>query len=252
MSYLVFDIETVPDKTLWTPEPPKPRSRKKTDEFPPLYAHRPIAIGFMVLADDTYEILHFGVVGTTTYGDDEAALIAAWSGWVQQLTPTLVSFNGRAFDIAVLQLRSIKHGVSLGWHNKDYRNRYGEQHIDLFEQVTSFGMVGRSGFSLSNMSALIGLPPKGENDGSKVAGLFAEGKAAEIEAYCGQDVVRSAFLFLRYQLMRGRLSIDAYRGVATSLIELCTARGMHGVLFGADMNRLLLQADAPVALAQEA
>lgn len=241
MSYLIFDIETVPDATLWTPEPPKPRARTKKDDFAPLHAHRPIAIGFAQLSD-TYVVENLGVVGTLAFGDDEAALLRAWSEWASGLSPTLVSFNGRAFDMAVIALRSIRHGVSLGWHDKDYRNRYGEQHIDLFEQFTLFGMINRAGFSLSNMSALIGLPTKGDMDGSKVAGMFAAGESAKIEMYCTFDVVRTTFLFLRYQLMRGRLDLAGYRTAATALLNLCTERQLHGVLFGADQKRLLLEA----------
>ncbi len=238
MSYVIFDIETVPDSTLWTAPPPKPRA-KKGGGFPPLYAHRPIAIGVLALNEETYAVETFAVAGTTTFGDNEGALIAAWSGWMAQLQPVLVSFNGRAFDVPVLALRAIRHGVSIGWHNKEYRSRYGEQHIDLFDEATVFGGVGRDGFSLSNLSALIGLPTKGE-DGSMVAGMHAEGQHAKIEAYCGMDLVRTAFLFMRYQLMRGRLSLEGYRVAAVAIKNLCVERQLSGVLFGADEKRLLL------------
>jgi len=239
MSYVIFDIETVPDPALWTQPAPKPRARKASG-FAPLYAHRPIAIGVLALNEETYAVETFAVAGTTSFADNEAALITAWSGWMQQLQPVLVSFNGRGFDMPVLALRAMRHGVQLGWHGKDYRSRYGEQHIDLFDQATEFGGVGRDGFSLSDMSALIGLPVKGE-DGSMVAGMFAEGKAAHIEGYCACDVARTAFLFMRWQLMRGRMDLARYREAATALLNLCTERQLTGVLFGADKARLLLE-----------
>ena len=47
MSFLVFDIETIPDRELWKPEEaPKKRGAKADDTpFAPHYAHVPIAIG---------------------------------------------------------------------------------------------------------------------------------------------------------------------------------------------------------------
>ena len=238
MSYVIFDIETIPDATLWSPAPPKPRARKAST-FPPLYAHIPVAIGVLALNEDTYAIETFAVAGTTTFGDNEAGLIAAWSGWMNSLRPVLVSFNGRGFDMPVLSLRALRHGVSIGWHNKEYRSRYDEQHIDLFDQATAFGIVGRDGFSLSNLSALIGMPIKSE-DGSMVAGLHAQGNHAKIEAYCMQDVMRTGFLFLRYQLMRGRMSLEQYRTMAQAMVAMCHERQLAGVLFGGDEKRLLL------------
>lgn len=239
MSYVIFDIETVTDSTLWTPAPPKPRARKASN-FAPLYAHIPVAIGVLALNEESYAIEQFAVAGTTTFAADEAALLSAWSGWMERLRPVLVSFNGRGFDMPVLSLRALRHGVSIGWHNKEYRSRYDEQHIDLFDQATAFGIVGRDGFSLSNMSALIGLPTKGE-DGSMVAGLYAEGNHAKIEAYCAMDCTRTAFLFMRYQLMRGRMNLVQYREAAHALVKMCHERQLAGVLFGADEKRLLLE-----------
>ncbi len=238
MSYVIFDIETISDSTLWTAPPPKPRARKASG-FAPLYAHIPVAIGVLSLNEETYAVEVLAVAGTTTFGPNEAALISAWSGWMERLRPVLVSFNGRGFDMPVLSLRALRHGISIGWHNEEYRKRYDDQHIDLFDQATAFGIVGRDGFSLSNMSALIGLPTKGE-DGSMVAGLHAEGNHAKIEAYCSHDLVRTAFLFMRYQLMRGRMNLVQYQEAAKGLMQLCIERQLQGVLFGADEKRLLL------------
>lgn len=250
MPFLIFDIETVPDLTLWTPAgaaPPtdiapkrKPRARK-TDEFPPLYAHRPIAVGFVHL-DDNLDVLNMGVAGTTNFGDDERALLLAWNAFADNNPSTLVSFNGRAFDMPVLSLRALRWGVSQGWYGGDYRKRYDEEHIDLFDQLTEFGLVGRSGFSLDTFSQIIGLPAKGGMDGSKVAGLFAAGEAKKIEAYCLVDVAKTTFLFMRYQLMRGRITIDRYRTQATRFMHACSNAGLDGAIaFGGDTKRLFLE-----------
>ena len=42
--------------------------------------------------------------------------------------------------------------------------------------------------------------------GADVQGLWEAGRAAEIHAYCRQDVIRTYFLFLRVEQLRGRLT----------------------------------------------
>jgi predicted PolB exonuclease-like 3'-5' exonuclease len=304
VSYLIFDIETVPDLTLWTPpaaaapepaadgalpeqqplglpgappppvpetgtitaqpqttnagftmvippagakKPRKPRARKTPtgevkDPFAPHYAHRVIAIGWVWLDLESNNVLKgLGCVGTSVFGQDEAALLTAWDTFVTQHQPTVVSWNGRGFDVPVLSLRAIRHGIAQGWASGDYRKRYSDQHIDLFDVLTEFGALPRTGFSLSMMSEMIGLPSKGSVDGSKVREMFDRGEISKIEAYCASDAARTAFLFLRYRLMRGWLSVDGYRAAAQQLLAACAQAQLGPITWGIDSKRLLLE-----------
>lgn len=235
--YIVFDIETVPDESLWKPSPPKPRARKK-DDFAPLYAHRPIVIGFGVF-DDNLHCGHLGVMAS----DDEVALITEFTGWLAHQDATLVTFNGRGFDVPVLGLRALRHGIPQHFNTVQHRKRYTEdKHLDLMDVLTEFGGLGRSGFSLSTLSSVIGLPGKNDMDGSMVAGMYAKGEIEKIKGYCVQDCVRTGFLLARYLLMRGRITIDMYRAAAAGLLQKCHEMQLTGVLFGADTKRLLLEA----------
>lgn len=287
MSYLVFDIETVPDLSVWTPPAPeaapanpapppgqgtlalvpvvptdggivippigttagkKSRSRKKPvdpnappkDVFPPLYAHRVIAIGYVWL-DENFTVKQIGCVGTRAFGDDEAKLLTGWDSFVNQERPTVVTFAGRGFEIPVLGLRALRHGVAQGWADNDYRYRYGDRHLDLFDLFTEHGLVPRTGYSLDMFSQLIGLPGKNGVDGSKVNALFMRGEIATIEGYCACDAVRETFLLLRYLLMRGRLTREQYQAAAKTLLELSAAQQLGGITFGVDLKRLLLE-----------
>ena len=58
---------------------------------------------------------------------------------------------------------------------------------------------------------MIGLPGKMEVDGSQVQELYEQGRLEEIHRYCRNDVVQTYFLFLRVELMRGRIDDAAYR-----------------------------------------
>src|SRR3954471_7748011 len=104
--FLVFDIETVPDRTLYgTPEVSAGSERP----FPPLYAHRPIVLGVLWL-DEAYGFKRLGVIGEH---DDEAAMLRDFSSFAEQYRPHLVSYNGRSFDLPVLALRCLRHGVPM-------------------------------------------------------------------------------------------------------------------------------------------
>src|SRR5204862_4151890 len=70
-----------------------------------------------------------------------------WRGWEKYKRPTLVSFNGRTFDIPLLELAAFRFGLPIPtWfalNAKSFdqpRNRFNlEAHIDLQEVLTNFG-----------------------------------------------------------------------------------------------------------------
>ena len=70
-----------------------------------------------------------------------------WRGWEKYRRPTLVSFNGRGFDMPLLELAAFRYGISVpGWFQatgKSFdqpRSRYNTAaHIDLCELLTNFG-----------------------------------------------------------------------------------------------------------------
>lgn len=243
MPYIIFDIETVPDESLWKSDPLTKAGKKRVkEEFAPLYAHRPIVIGLLML-DDDLKLVHLGVMA----GDDEAKLIGDFTGWLATQPGTIVTFNGRGFDVPVLGLRALRHGLPQHYNTVAHRHRYDEDnHLDLMAVLTDHGSLGRAGFSLDTLCRVIGLGGKGDMDGSQVAAVYKQkGGIEKISAYCAQDCLRSAFLLARYLLMRGRITIEHYRVAARGLYDYCVANKYNGLLFGADPARILLE--TPVA-----
>ena len=160
--YLVLDIETVPDAALYTP-PAVGTGMERP--FPPPYAHRPIALGVLWL-DDSYAFKRLGVVGE---GKDEAATLTDFATFVERERPHLVTWNGRAFDLPVLALRCMRHGVPLRFYyqDRDYRYRYTEEgHLDLADSLTDHGAAKSMG--LDAVAHVVGLPGKVGVDGSQV------------------------------------------------------------------------------------
>jgi predicted PolB exonuclease-like 3'-5' exonuclease len=233
--FLILDIETVPDPDLYTP-PEVAQGQERP--FPPIAVHRPIVLGVLWL-DDDYSFRRLGLIGDDK---DEAKMLHDFAAFANQYRPHLVTYNGRSFDLPVLALRCLRHGVPLNffYQDKDYRYRFSDiGHIDLYDFLSEHG-AARVG-SLDAIARVIGLPGKVGVDGSQVDGLYRAGKIEEIRNYCLTDVAQTAFLFLRYRLLQGILDADGYRRAARGLYDALAADGRcEPVLARIDTARLLL------------
>ena len=75
ITYLVLDIETVPDRDLWTP----PESTAGLERpFPPLYACKPVVIGVMWIGAD----LTVKKIGTVGEGKDEGGMMGDFADFM--------------------------------------------------------------------------------------------------------------------------------------------------------------------------
>ena len=152
-----------------------------------------------------------------------------WQGWNAYGRPTLVSFNGRGYDLPVLELAAYRYGYPVpAWFNveartyEQARNRYNSQsHLDLLDLMSNFGATRISG-GLNLLANLIGKPGKTGVDGSQVQGMYEAGEVVAINDYCRCDVLDTYFVFLRTRLLLGKLTIeDEHRLVneAKALLE---------------------------------
>lgn len=115
-----------------------------------------------------------------------------------------VSFNGRAFDVPFLLIRSAIHGVR---PTKNLMaNRYlssqpkNAKHIDLLDQFTFYGAVRRKG-SLHLWSRAFGIrsPKEDGIDGEQIGKLFQEKKFLQIAKYNVGDLLATKELFLKWE-----------------------------------------------------
>jgi len=104
-----------------------------------------------------------------------------------------ITFNGRAFDIPFMMVRSAIHGIR---PTKDLmRGRYLSQqsfdavHVDLLDQLTYYGAVRKKG-NLHLWTRAFGItsPKAGGVTGDDVGKLFKEKKYAEIARYNAGDL----------------------------------------------------------------
>ncbi|MGB5696689.1 MAG: ribonuclease H-like domain-containing protein [Polyangiales bacterium] len=237
-SYLVLDIETVADPDLvWD---------AAVDGFPPAPFHQVVALGVLWL-DGTHALQRLGAFGGEEDAPpDELEVLQEFAEFIGKRQPTMVTFNGRRFDLPVLANRMLKHGVPFPAYYAgrsgvaDYRYRYSDDgHMDLADLLTDYGASRMP--SLTALAQLVGMPGKMDIDGSKVQSMFEHGRHAEIRNYCLHDVVQTTFVFLRSELLRGRLTPTEYRQRAQALWDaLEQDRRVLPVLERADRSRVLL------------
>lgn len=228
MNVAIFDMETRIDKALiravlypredLTDDQAYQRLRQQTlgesegrRDFLPIAFHVPVSI---VVGNVTggRVLTAVEVLGEQDYSEE--GIVCEFWRRVESFPGALVSFNGRHFDFPVLELQALRYGCQAPrYFNEKYGHRYRyseERHYDLFDFLSNAGMHRiRGGFNL--LTQLIGLPGKTQIDGSMIQGLWEAGQLATIHAYCRQDVIQTYFLFLRLELMRGRLTPSAYQ-----------------------------------------
>jgi 3'-5' exonuclease len=139
--------------------------------------------------------------------DEVELLTAFWD--VARHYETVVTFNGRGFDVPFIYLRSALLSVPIS--RKDwlgYRFQT-DPHCDLAEQLTFYGVSGRDGaarrFNLDFYCKAFGIEsPKSHGiTGKDVSTLLAEERYREIAEYCLRDVRATVLL---YQIWLERLS----------------------------------------------
>jgi hypothetical protein len=223
-----FDIETVPDvefgRRLHGLEGltnkqvgyvMQTRQREQTgSEFLSLEQHQVVAISVAMRTRDGFKAWSLGEPDAT-----EADLVRRFFDGIERHSPTLVSWNGSGFDLPVLHYRALRHSVqahrywetgdedpAFRWNN--YLSRFHWRHVDLMDVLS--GYQGRGRVGLDQTAQLLGLPGKLGMAGEAVWEAHLEGRSAEIRHYCETDVINTYLVYLRFELMRGRLTHDEH------------------------------------------
>ncbi len=227
--YLVFDIESVADAPLVAKlryagqslEPAEAVRRyraelmeKYDNDFIPYTFQLPISVAVAKLTAD-FRLADLVVLDEPQFRP-HVITENFWRGWEMYHRPTLVSFNGRGFDLPLLELAAFRYGLALpGWFSaaaraaEQPRNRYNvAAHIDLCELLTNFGSTRFNG-GLSLAANLLGKPGKMDVHGDMVQDLYDAGRLAEIHDYCRCDVLDTYFVFLRSRVLFGQLTLEA-------------------------------------------
>jgi len=174
-------------------------------DFLPLPYHRPVAACLLEAVEDGGVVRVTDVSAWTDRRSPEAAFLERL--WERLAGAAVVTFHGKGFDLPVLELRSLKHGVPTpGWFSG--ARRAGGDHLDVKELLAPPGAGAAAPLDL--YAKLVGLPGKEDVAGADVQALYEAGALDRIAAYCMTDVVQTFLLFLRWRLVEGSLTPDGY------------------------------------------
>jgi predicted PolB exonuclease-like 3'-5' exonuclease len=251
MNVFAFDLETVPDVAAGR------RLHRLTDalsdasvadamfairrnkvghDFLPLHLHRIVAISVVLRSADQFKVWSLGEEHSS-----EAELITRFFDGLERFSADLVSWNGGGFDLPVLHYRALLHGIaaprywdrgdddqSMRWNN--YLSRFHQRHTDLMDVLAAY--QPRASAPLDQLASMCGFPGKLGMSGAKVWDTFVAGGIADIRAYCETDVMNTFLLWLRYQMICGRLVKSAYdQEVATVRAALQDDGAVHWQAF---------------------
>ena len=97
----------------------------------------------MLWLDQDYQLKKMGAFGGEGDGPpDESKVLQEFADFIGTQHPTMVTYNGRRFDLPVLANRMLKHGVpfSAYYASRDYRYRFSDEgHMDLADVLTDYG-----------------------------------------------------------------------------------------------------------------
>ena len=152
--------------------------------FPPWPLHEPVCAS--VLSQKKFGDDYTFGIETIDFANERAGLHRLF----ELLDPgaTLVTWNGRGFDVPVLQLAASRqllfedNALRIAW----MAPRWAITHADLAELYGRFGGAGRP--SLANVCKALGIDAKTQGSGDSVAAMIADGREQQVFRYCEEDV----------------------------------------------------------------
>ena len=97
-----------------------------------------------------------------------------------------ITFNGRNFDVPFLMMRSAMLEIKVTKNLMGYR--YGDEHIDLLEQFTFYGLTRKFNLDFYCQSFGIESPKSKDISGMEVKNLYEAGRIKDIAIYCSKDI----------------------------------------------------------------
>jgi predicted PolB exonuclease-like 3'-5' exonuclease len=226
--FIVLDTESIPDGRLLNQvkypredlSPPEAIRRAQAEakersstgsDFIPVSFQVPVAVCVLRVGRD-YEPQALTCLDAPQFRTPKIVEMF-WSGLAaykeKQSQMTLVTFNGRGFDLPLLELAAFRYGLCAGEYYRNSRDRYRGLHLDLLEWLTNFGACrGQGTGGLNLYSKLLGKPGKMDVSGDQVYEMHLAGKAQEINDYCMFDTLDTYFVFLRTRVLNGDISLE--------------------------------------------
>lgn len=218
MNTIVLDIETIAspiaDADRETIEAMAAKREQDADTFCALCPAlaRVVAVGLMNVDSGNRRVVFDAslVDAPDKLGDidlvghsGEEGVVRSVHGLLKGSAKTLVTFNGRGYDIPLLLHRAVVHGVAAApivnaaaWQ-KPWENR---PHVDMLAQLTFGGATGKFPLAAYAIAHGVGNPKTG-GDGSHVAELVRQRDGQKLCQYVSDDVEATRALAQRWGLI---------------------------------------------------
>jgi 3'-5' exonuclease len=230
--FLVFDTESVPDGRLiarvkypnevLSPEQAIARAQQEAREqsatgsdFLPVTFQIPVAVCVLRVGTD-FTPQGLACLDAPLFRPVEIVR-QFWRGVGHYSRAKLVTFNGRGFDLPLMELAAFDHGCSARDYFYNSRNRFQGNHLDLMDWLSNFGACRMAGgLSMMAQRSAGGTPAgcgKIDVAGDQVYQMHKEGKLQEINDYCMFDTLDTFFVFLRTRVLLGEMPADQERAL---------------------------------------
>jgi len=220
-AFLIFDAESIPDGRLLAlikyPDDhlssedavhraqQEARERSATgSDFLPVTFQYPIGVCVVRVGSDL-RIQAVTSLDAPLFRTREI-VAAFWRGVALYSRAKLVTFNGRAFDLPLMEMAAFRYGCSAQDYYQRTRHRFNG-HLDLCDWLANYGACRHVG-GLNLLSKLLGKPGKMEITGDQVYEFFRAGRVQDINDYCMFDTLDTYFVFLRTRVLTGDLTLE--------------------------------------------
>jgi predicted PolB exonuclease-like 3'-5' exonuclease len=221
-SFLILDSESVPDGKLLrmvkyageTLSDAEAVARAQADarerssngsDFLPVAFQYPVAVCIIRVGGD-FRLQNIKCLDAPQFRPAEIVK-DFWRGIGMLPKARLVTFNGRGFDLPLLEMAAFRYGCPAPAYFQNGRDRYRGSHLDLLDWLANFGASRLAG-GLDLLSKLLGRPGKMEIAGDQVYAMHLEGKQQAINDYCMFDTLDTYFVFLRTRVLAGELTLE--------------------------------------------
>ncbi|VTU00640.1 polysaccharide biosynthesis protein : Polysaccharide biosynthesis protein OS=Pirellula staleyi (strain ATCC 27377 / DSM 6068 / ICPB 4128) GN=Psta_1385 PE=4 SV=1: DNA_pol_B_exo2 [Gemmataceae bacterium] len=235
-AFLIVDTESVPDGKLLaavkypgenlTPEAAVERARSEAREssgtgsdFLPVTFQVPVGVCVLRVGAD-FALQSVACLDAPHFRPRE--IVNKFWLAVSLQKAKLVTFNGRAFDLPLMELAAFRYGFSARDYYQHSRNRFNGP-IDLCDWLTNFGASRMAG-GLNLLAKLLGKPGKMDVTGGHVYQLYREVKLQEVNDYCLCDTLDTYFVFLRTRVLTGEIDPDQEAQLVARAREFLAAK----------------------------
>ena len=232
-AFLVVDTESIPDgellaKVKYSTESPTPadaiaraqeeaRQASKTgSDFVNVAFQVPVAVCVVKVAND-FSLQAITCLDAPLFRPKEIVR-KFWLGVGMYEKAKLVTFNGRCFDLPMLELAAYRQGLNLRDYFQKSRNRFQGNHLDLCDWLNNFGACRLMG-GLNLFAKMIGKPGKMDIAGDQVYRMHCDGRFQEINDYCLFDTLDTYYVFLRTRVLTGELALEQEEDLVRSSRE---------------------------------